>query len=120
MDELISKTALLTHLRKERDEYMRAHFGQDPATGTWEASDPKVEYLGELDERIEFIEQFPGIEPVATLVNNNQSGWINLIETKPNVTIDVGEQLCVVPRSLKPLEPLMPGETRSEYLKRVG
>ena len=97
MDELISKTALLTHLRKERDEYMRAHFGQDPATGTWEASDPKVEYLGELDERIEFIAQFPGVEPVATLINNNQPGWTNIIETAPNVTIDVGRRLCVVP-----------------------
>jgi hypothetical protein len=68
MDELISKTALLKHLRKERDEYFRAHFNQDPATGTFEASDPKVEYLSDLEERIDFIEQFPAAEPgLATL-----------------------------------------------------
>ena len=94
MDELISKTALLNHLRKERDEYFRAHFAQDPATGTYEASDPKVEFLSELEERIDFIEQFPAaIEPIATLINNNQSGWTNIIETAPNVTIDVGTKL---------------------------
>lgn len=100
MDELISKTALLKHLRKERDDYMRAHFGQDPATGTWEASDPKVEILGELEERIDFIEQFPAaIEPIATLINNNQPGWTNIIETAPNVTIDVGTMLYAPARS---------------------
>ena len=97
MDELISKTALLAHLRKERDDYFRAHFNQDPATGTFEASDPKVEYLSDLEERIDFIEQFPGVEPIATLINNNQPGWVNLIETAPNVTIDVGSKLCLVP-----------------------
>jgi hypothetical protein len=95
MDELISKTALLKHLRKERDDYMRAHFGQDPATGTWEASDPKVEFLGELEERIDFIEQFPPVEPIGKLINNNQPGWVNLIETAPNVTIDVGTPVFV-------------------------
>jgi len=94
MDEMISKTALLTHLRKERDEYFRAHFNEDPATGTFEASDPKVEYLSDLEERIDFIEQFPAaIEPIATLINNNQPGWTNIIETAPGVTIDVGTKL---------------------------
>lgn len=94
MDEMISKTALLNHLRKERDEYFRAYFVQDPATGTYEASDPKVEYLSDLEERIDFIERFPAaIEPIATLINNNQPGWTNIIETAPNVTIDVGTKL---------------------------
>lgn len=94
MDELISKTALLAYLRKEREEYFRAHFNQDPATGTWEARTPQEEYLSELEERIDFIEQFPAaIEPIATLINNNQPGWTNIIETEPNVTIDVGTKL---------------------------
>jgi hypothetical protein len=62
MDELISKTALLAHLRKERDEYLRVHFKQDPATGCWESNTPQEEYLGDLEERIDFIEQFPPVE----------------------------------------------------------
>ena len=97
MDDLISRTALLNHFRKERDEYFRAHFVQDPATGTWEAPNPEEEYLGDLEERIDFIEQFPAVEPIATLINNNQPGWVNLIETAPNVTIDVGTQVYVAP-----------------------
>lgn len=99
MDELISKTALLNHFRKERDDYFRAHFNQDPATGTFEASDPKVEYLSDLEERIDMIEQFPAVEPIATLINNNQAGWTNIIETAPNVTIDVGTPLYACPKS---------------------
>ncbi len=95
MDELISKTALLTHLRKERDEYLRVHFKRDPATGCWEGNTPQEEYLGDLEERIDFIEQFPPVEPIGKLVNNNQPGWVNLIETAPNVTIDVGTPVFV-------------------------
>lgn len=95
MDELISKTALLTHLRKERDEYLRVHFKQDPATGCWEGNTPEEEYLGDLEDRIDFIEQFPPVEPIGKLVNNNQPGWINIIETAPNVTIDVGMPVYV-------------------------
>lgn len=95
MDELISKTALLTHLRKERDEYLRVHFKQDPATGCWEGNTPQEEYLGDLEEKIEFIEQFPPVEPIGKLINNNQPGWVNLIETAPNVTIDVGTPVFV-------------------------
>lgn len=94
MDELISKTALLNHFRKERDDYFRAHFKQDPATGTWEAPNPEEECLAEMEERIDLIEQFPAVEPIATLINNNQPGWTNIIETAPNVTIDVGTKLC--------------------------
>lgn len=95
MDDFISRTALLNHFRKERDDYFRAHFNQDPATGTWEAGTPEEEYLSDLEERIDLIEQFPGIEPVAKLINNNQPGWTNIIETAPNVTIDVGMPVYV-------------------------
>jgi hypothetical protein len=97
MDELISKTALLAHFRKERDDYFRAHFKQDPATGTWEAPTPEEECWGEMEERIDFIEQFPAVEPIGKLVNNNQPGWLNIIETAPNVTIDVGTPVFVAP-----------------------
>jgi hypothetical protein len=95
--ELISKTELLAHFRKEREEYFRAHFNQDPATGTWDAGTPQEEYLSELEERIDFIEQFPAIMPVGKLINNNQPGWTNIIETEPNVTIDVGTPIYVAP-----------------------
>lgn len=95
MTDLISRTALLATLRKERDDYFREHFFQDPATGTFEAAPAKEEYVEELDERIEFIESFPAVEPIAKLVNNNQTGNINLIETAPNVTIDIGTPVYV-------------------------
>jgi hypothetical protein len=95
MTDLISRFALLAHLRKERDDYFREHFFQDPATGTWEASNAKEEWLEELDERIAFFESFPGVEPIAKLVNNNQVGNINLIETAPNITIDIGTPLYI-------------------------
>lgn len=95
--ELISKTELLAHFRNEREEYFRAHFNQDPATGTWEAGTPQEEYLSELEERIDFIEQFPAVMPVGKLINNNQPGWLNIIETEPNVTIDVGTPVYVAP-----------------------
>lgn len=39
---------------------------------------------------------FEHLEPVphiATLINNNQPSWTNIIETAPNVTIDVGTKL---------------------------
>lgn len=93
MTDLISRTALLSALRSERDAYFSEHFAQDPATGTYEASNAKEEYLAELDERIEWVEGFPAVDPVATLVNNNQPGWQNIVETAPNVTIDVGTKL---------------------------
>ncbi|MBO4228037.1 hypothetical protein [Bradyrhizobium neotropicale] len=70
--DLISRSSLLAALRKERDDYFREHFFQDPATGTHEASDAKEEYLSYLDERVEFIESFPAVETIATPSNNNQ------------------------------------------------
>lgn len=33
------------------------------------------------------------IIPIAEVVNNNQEGWTNIIETKPNVTLDIGALL---------------------------
>lgn len=48
-------------------------------------------------ERIDFIEQFPAVMPVGKLINNNQPGWLNIIETEPNVTIDVGTPVYVAP-----------------------
>ncbi len=32
-------------------------------------------------------------EPIAVVINNNQDGWKNIIETKPNVTLMIGEKL---------------------------
>lgn len=97
MTDLISRTALLATLRKERDDYLAEHFAQDSETGTWEANNAQEEHLCDLEERIDAIEQFPGVKPIATLVNNNQAGWINLIETAPNVTIHVGTKLYCAP-----------------------
>jgi hypothetical protein len=93
--DLISRSELLTYLRKEREAYFREHFFQDPATGTYEASEAKEEYLEYLDERIDLIDNWPPVGPVAKLVNNNQPGWLNIIETAPNVTIDIGTDLYV-------------------------
>ncbi|MGB3222503.1 MAG: hypothetical protein WBB23_06860 [Desulforhopalus sp.] len=30
---------------------------------------------------------------IATVINNNQPGWTNIVETEPNVTLDVGTKL---------------------------
>lgn len=95
MSDLISRFELLTYLRKEREDYFREHFFQDPATGTYEASNAKEEYLSELDDHIAFVEAFPAVEPIATLINNNQPGWTNIIETAPSVTIDIGTSLYI-------------------------
>lgn len=32
-------------------------------------------------------------KPIATVINNNQPGWTNIIETEPHVTIPVGTKL---------------------------
>jgi hypothetical protein len=37
------------------------------------------------------------MEPIATVVNNNQPGWLNIVETAPNVTLDVGTKLYLAP-----------------------
>ena len=93
MTDLISRSALLAQLQKERDAYFNENFVQDPETGTWEASNSREEYLAELDDRIDFIGSFPAVEPIAILVNNNQMGNLNIIETAPNVTINIGTKL---------------------------
>jgi hypothetical protein len=98
MSDLISRSELLAYLRKERENYFREHFAQDPATGTYEASNAKEEYLEYLDERIDLIDNWPPVEPVAKLTNNNQVGCINLIETiDPHRTIDIGTMMYVEP-----------------------
>lgn len=33
------------------------------------------------------------LKPIAKVINNNQIGWKNIIETEPNVTLDIGEEL---------------------------
>lgn len=35
--------------------------------------------------------------PIAQVINNNQPGWTNVIETAPNVTLDVGTPLYLAP-----------------------
>lgn len=32
---------------------------------------------------------------IATVINNNQPGWTNIVETEPNVTLDVGTKLYI-------------------------
>lgn len=41
----------------------------------------------------EALERIEPVPHIATLINNNQPGWTNIIETAPNVTIDVGTKL---------------------------
>lgn len=33
------------------------------------------------------------MKPIATVINNNQPGWTNIIETEPNITLPVGTRL---------------------------
>ncbi len=33
------------------------------------------------------------MKPIATVTNNNQPGWENIVETQPNVTLDIGTEL---------------------------
>lgn len=33
------------------------------------------------------------LKPIAKVINNNQPGWTNIIETEPNVTLEVGLEL---------------------------
>lgn len=35
----------------------------------------------------------PAVNPIAHVINNNRPGWTNIIETAPNVTLDVGSPL---------------------------
>lgn len=41
-------------------------------------------------------EYMPHIKPIAKVINNNQPGWTNIIETEPNVTLDIGTELYLV------------------------
>ena len=35
--------------------------------------------------------------PIATVIDNNQAGWTNIIETAPGVTLLVGTKLYILP-----------------------
>jgi len=35
------------------------------------------------------------MKKIGTVINNNQPGWTNIIETEPNVTLDVGTKLYI-------------------------
>jgi hypothetical protein len=97
MTDLISRAALLAHFRKQRDEFFEKHATQEGQPSRKFTVDFDDE-LDQLDQRIALIESFPAVEPVATLVNNNQVGTLNIIETAPNVTIDIGTKLYMSPR----------------------
>ena len=43
----------------------------------------------------EYYSPKPNYEEIATVIDNNQKGWTNIIETAPNVTLDVGTKLYV-------------------------
>lgn len=97
MTNLISRTALLDHFRKQRDDFVErfaSKDGQSPRRFTIDFD----EELDELDQRIALVENFPAVKPIAKLVNNNQVGHINLIEIAPGVTINIGTDLYVADR----------------------
>lgn len=54
-------------------------------------------------------------EPVAKVINNNQPGWTNIIETKPNVTLLVGIELYTKAQ----IERLI-NEARRDELERLS
>lgn len=37
------------------------------------------------------------MKPVAKVINNNQPGWTNIVETAPGVTLPIGTELCLPP-----------------------
>lgn len=49
----------------------------------------------------------PAQRPIAYVINNNQEGWKNIIETAPNVTLPIGTALY-----LAPTEPLLDADGR--------
>lgn len=51
---------LVKALKDKRDRYMIENFVVDPETGASESSRIKEEYVAELDETIEFVENFTG------------------------------------------------------------
>ena len=40
---------------------------------------------------------------IATVINNNQPGWENIVETEPHVTLDIGTKLYLQPPDSKDL-----------------
>lgn len=95
--DFISRAALINHLRKERDDYFREHFAQDPATGTYEANSAKEEWLSEIDDRIALVDSFPAVQPVAVVINDNQPGNTAIIEVSADPpTLGVGTLLYSV------------------------
>jgi hypothetical protein len=38
-------------------------------------------------------EQIPQVDPICRVINNNQVGWTNIVETAPNITLEVGAPL---------------------------
>lgn len=97
MSDLISRAALLTLLRKEREDFFNRFAPQDGQPDRKFKMDFS-EILDELDQRLSLIEAFPAVEPVAKLVNNNQANRFDWIETiDPRKTIDVGTPIYVAP-----------------------
>jgi hypothetical protein len=103
MTDMISRTALLAHFRGLRNDFFNKFASQDGQPPRKFAVDFDDE-LDQCDQRIALIETFPSVEPVAKLLNNNQPGWQNIIETAPNVTIDVGTPLFIEEHLYRPRE----------------
>jgi len=102
MTDLISRTALVAHFRKQRSDFFNKFAPQDGQPSRKFTIDFDEE-LDQLDQRIALVETFPSVEPIAKLVNNNQVGSLNIIETAPNVTIDIGTPLFVEQHIYRPM-----------------
>jgi hypothetical protein len=53
------------------------------------------EYAKQLREYAVKLKAQYDTAPVATVIDNNQPGWKAIVETAPNVTLDVGAKLCL-------------------------
>jgi hypothetical protein len=49
------------------------------------------------------------MNPIATVINNNQPGWTNIIETAPNVTLEIGTKLYLAAAPAPALGSLLGG-----------
>lgn len=58
-------------------------------------TDTKAEKLTAEEEKMidAAWEKHKAAGPVAKVINNNQPGWTNIVETAPNVTLDIGTPL---------------------------
>lgn len=92
MTDLISRTALLDVLRKERNDFF-ARFATQEGQPMRKFMVDFGDELEQLDRRIAIVEQFPAVEPIAKVINDNQPGWTNIIETAPNITLGIGTEL---------------------------